>query len=209
MNSKLIGVFVAVLAVVALVAFPAGAMAEDATLEYEETEVPLESGAPFNMFSTNLEFKLASGVIVVCNENEISGTVGAASPLVATLEMGRFEGGGSAGWRCLVAGSNKRYEASFSEVSFKASLKFRKILGKVQVDPFTMNYKLEIWDIAADPKAPLFNCQFDVTLGSTVAGDKLLSTGEPELKFGGPACLGGPVTGEFRMTSEGMPLKVS
>jgi hypothetical protein len=204
MRTKLLGAFIAALAITAFAALPSMASAANVTLKEGSTTVAV--GETLRAHSTNAVFKgRPSEREIKCARTSLRGQVRTNPGTRITFRSGGRFRNLADGDQCVVEGGGLpggRLTARVENVTFRSDILLQKtgthVEGEVEV-----RFTFRIFDRGRAGETPIAECNYDgvVEVRSTVGSHEFHATGRVPLESGSESCdTEGHFRGDFRLS---------
>jgi hypothetical protein len=210
MRTKLLGAFIAALAITAFAALPSAAMAQGSNVTLKEGNLTPPAGTTLRAHSTNTTFTgrkepgVKSGIVVACARTSIRGQIRTNPGARITFRPGGVFQNATGGDQCAVTGPPVgRLEARVENVTFRKDITLQKT-GTAVSGSTEVRFTFRISDRELSPE-PIAACNYEgeVKVTSVVGSDsfKAKTTGT-KLEVGsvGSCDPEGDLAGDFRLT---------
>jgi hypothetical protein len=208
MRTKLIGAFIAALAIAAFAALPSAASAASVTLKEGNLTVP--AGETLRFHSTNTKFTgraepgVPSGLVVACARTSIGSQVRINPGARVTFRNGGIFQNETGGDQCKVEfpGAEGRLELRVENLLFREDINLQKT-GTAVSGSTTARFTFRIFDRARS-LTPIAACRYEsvIHVTSTVGSDVFHAASEATLEPGGGESCDPErdVSGDLRLT---------
>jgi hypothetical protein len=205
MRTKLIGAFIAALAMAAFAALPAAAMAEKVTLK--EGPNNLEVGTTIRATSLNTIITWrTNGISVACAKTSIRAQVRTNPGARVTLRNGGTFLNAAGADQCKVEPTEGRVTARIEDVRFRKDIDLQKI-GPKFIGRTTVRFTLRVFDEEIHPGRPIAVCSYEgpIEFKGDVGSDAFIVQSETDAELEPEVSVGECdertfFTGDFELT---------